>query len=159
MPMEVILRMGLKDGGRWKRHDYKDHSHKFLFLPIISHVGFDQVPPAYCQLSLRDDKVNPPRNEIRCKGYLWISKGLLNPHPRTMGTDSIPAIEDVAPLEILQSRVATRTDPSAGPGAGSSVSGEIKSLPPRMPVLPKKPHRSFILMVRARLLAEAPCSH
>ena len=74
--------------------------------------------------------------------------------PAIPGTDSIPAIEDVAPLEILQSRVATRTDPSAGPGVGSSVSGEIKSLPSQMPVLPKKPHRSFILVVRARPLAE-----
>ena len=109
------------------------------------------------QSSSANDGISPEMETPMAQTYN--SKAAVNatqsgPGSPVMGADSIPAIEDVVPLEILQSRVATRTGPSAGPGVGSPVSGRIKSLPPQMPVLPKKPHRSFILAVRARPLAE-----
>jgi len=72
-----------------------------------------------------------------------------------MGTDSMPAIEDVVPFEILQSRVLTRPSTSAGSGAGSPASGRIRSPPPSTFITSSKTHhRSFFLTVRAAPLAE-----
>lgn len=71
-----------------------------------------------------------------------------------IGTDSIPAIEDVVPLEILQSRVLNQPHSSNDSGVGSPASGRIKSLPQPAFVSPNKPYRSFILTVRAGPLAE-----
>ena len=71
-----------------------------------------------------------------------------------MGADSIPAIEDVVPLEILQSRVLTQPYSSGGSGVGSPASGRIRSLPQPTLISPNKPFRSFVLTVRAGHLAE-----
>lgn len=71
-----------------------------------------------------------------------------------MGADSMPAIEDVVPFEILQSRVLARPPTSSGSGVGSPASGRIRSPPPSTIVSPSKHHRSFILTVRAGALAE-----
>jgi hypothetical protein len=71
-----------------------------------------------------------------------------------MGTETMPAIEDVVPLEILQSRVLTRPSTSTGSGIGSPASGRIRSPPQSTFIVPTKPHRSFILPIRAALLAE-----
>ena len=85
------------------------------------------------------------------------SKATLNvtrsgPGSPMMGTDTIPAIEDVVPLEILQSRVFTRPSTSAGSGIGSPT--RIRSPPPSTFIPPSKHHRSFFLTVRAGPLAE-----
>ena len=109
------------------------------------------------QSSSANDEISPEIETPMAQTYS--SKATANvihsgPGSPVMGPDSIPAIEDVVPLEILQSRVATRPGPSAGPEVGSPVSGRIRSLPQQMPMLPKKPHRSFVLTVRARPLAE-----
>ena len=76
------------------------------------------------------------------------------PGSPTMGTDSMPSIEDVVPLEILQSRVLNQPYTSDGSGVGSPVNGRIKSLPQPTLISPNKPYRSFILTVRAGPLAE-----
>lgn len=76
------------------------------------------------------------------------------PSSPTMGVDPIPAIEDVVPFEILQSRVLTRPPTSASSGVASPASGRVKSPPPSTMVAPSKPHRSFIVTVRAGALAE-----
>ena len=71
-----------------------------------------------------------------------------------MGADSMPAIEDVVPIEILQSRVLAQSNTSGSSGIGSPVNGRIKSLPQPTLISPSKPYRSFILTVRAGSLAE-----
>lgn len=72
-----------------------------------------------------------------------------------MGTDLMPGIEDVVPLEILQSRVLTRPSTSADSGVGSPASGRIRSPPPSTFIASSKTHhRSFFLTVRAAPLAE-----
>jgi len=71
-----------------------------------------------------------------------------------MGRESMPAIEDVVPLEILQSRVPTWPSPSTGSGVERPASGRIKSPTPSTFVVPTKAHRSFFLTVRAVSLAE-----
>ena len=71
-----------------------------------------------------------------------------------MGADSIPAIEDVVPLEILRSRVPTRPSTSASSRATSPMSGRVRSPPPSTLSAPAKSHRSFFLTVRAASLAE-----
>ena len=71
-----------------------------------------------------------------------------------MGADSIPAIEDVVPVEILRSRVPTRPSTSAGSRVGSPVSGRVRSPPPSAFSAPTKAHRSFFLTVRTAQLAE-----
>jgi len=87
------------------------------------------------------------------------SKGSSNttrsgPGSPIMGPDSMPAIEDVVPLEILQSRVLARPSTSGGSGVGSPVSGRVRSPPPSTFVPSTKAHRSFFLTVRAASLAE-----
>ena len=89
----------------------------------------------------------------------YASKATLNttrsgPGSPMMGADSMPAIEDVVPLEILQSRVLTRPSTSVSSGVGSPASGRIRSPPPSNFTAPSKTHRSFFLTVRAASLAE-----
>jgi len=71
-----------------------------------------------------------------------------------MGRDSMPAIEDAVPLEILQSRVPTWPSPSTGSGVEFPVSERIRSPTPSTFIVPTKAHRSFFLTVRAASLAE-----
>ena len=71
-----------------------------------------------------------------------------------MGTGSMPPIEDVVPLAILQGRVPTRPSTSNNSRVGSPVSGRVRSPPPSTFIGPAKGHRSFILTVRAAQLAE-----
>ena len=74
------------------------------------------------------------------------------PGSPTMGTESMPAIEDVVPLEILQSRVPTW--PSTSSCSGVRSPARISSPPPSTFIPPTKPHRSFFMSVRAASLAE-----
>lgn len=76
------------------------------------------------------------------------------PGSPVMGTDSVPSIEDVVPLEILQSRVLGQPRTSDSSGVGGPVGGRIRSLPQPTLISPHKPFRSFILSVRAGPLAE-----
>ena len=71
-----------------------------------------------------------------------------------MGTGSMPPIEDVVPLEILQGRVPTRPSTTNNSRVGSPVSGRIRSPPQSTFIGPTKGHRSFVLTVRASQLAE-----
>ena len=71
-----------------------------------------------------------------------------------MGTGSMPPIEDVVPLEILQGRVPTRPSTTANSRVGSPVSGKIRPPPTSTFIGPTKGHRSFVLNVRASQLAE-----
>ncbi|KAF9784580.1 ras GEF [Thelephora terrestris] len=71
-----------------------------------------------------------------------------------MGSDSIQALDDAVPMEILQSRVASRPCPPSGAGLPSPASGGIRPLHPTTFVPPNKPYRSFVLTVRAGPLAE-----
>lgn len=77
-----------------------------------------------------------------------------SPGSPVMRTDSMSAIEDVVPVEILQGRVLTRSSTSVGSRVGSPVSGRLRSPPPSTFVAPTKLYRSFFLSVRATLLAE-----
>jgi len=52
------------------------------------------------------------------------------PRSLIMGMDSMPAIEDVVPFEILQSCVLTWPSTSASSGVGSPASRRIRSPPP-----------------------------
>ena len=103
------------------------------------------------QSSSANDGLSPDMETPMAQTYT--SKATSNatrsgPGSPMMGTDSMPAIEDVVPLEILQSRVPTWPSTSTGSGVGSPASGRIKSPPP------SKPHRSFFLTVKAGPLAE-----
>ena len=71
-----------------------------------------------------------------------------------MGADSIPAIEDVVPLEILRSRVPTRPSTSTSSRVGSPASRRVRSPPPSTFGVPAKAHRSFLLTVKTGPLAE-----
>ena len=71
-----------------------------------------------------------------------------------MGTGSMPPIEDVVPLAILQGRVPTRPSTSSNSRVGSPVRGKVRSPPPSTFIGPTKGHRSFILNVKASQLAE-----
>ena len=111
------------------------------------------------QSSSANDGLSPEVETPMAQTYA--SKAALNvtrsgPGSPMMGTDPMPPIEDVVPLEILQSRVLTRPSTSAGSAIGSPASGRIRSPPPPPSTFipPSKPHRSFFLTVRAGPLAE-----
>ena len=109
------------------------------------------------QSSSANDGLSPDTDTPTAQTYP--SKATSNPARSgpgspVMGTGSMPPIEDVVPLEILQGRVPTRPSTSANSRVGSPVSGMVRSPPPSTFIGPTKGHRSFILTVRASQLAE-----
>ena len=108
------------------------------------------------QSSSANDGLSPEIETPMAQTYnqATLSPPRSGPGSPMMGPDSMPAIEDVVPIEILQSRVFSQPSTPATSGVGSPASGRIKSLPPPTFMAPSKPHRSFVLSVRAASLAE-----
>ena len=104
--------------------------------------------------SSTDDGLSPEVATPMAQTYAANNVTRSGPGSPIMGTDPMPSIEDVVPLEILRSRVLSQPYISGSSGVGSPVSGRIRSLPQPTPIPPNKPYRSFILTVRTGPLAE-----
>ena len=126
-----------------------------LVNPPVQRISVDIKRAS--QSSSASDALSPEVETPMAQTYT--SKATANvtrsgPGSPMMGPDSIPALEDAVPIEILQSRVAARPCPPAGSGLGSPANGAIRPLPPPTFIAPNKPYRSFVLTVRAGQLAE-----